>query len=71
MIDENPETPPDSPLTLHDVVESPFYNDLSTPDLGEGDAAYAFALPTPSGGIVRLEDFRGKRPVALVFGSYT
>jgi hypothetical protein len=71
VIDPNPETPPDSPLTLHDVVASPFYDDLSTSKLAEGDPAYPFALPTPNGRLVRLEDFRGEQPVALIFGSYT
>jgi hypothetical protein len=37
-----------------------------------GDLAPDFELRDPSGKtVVRLSDFRGKRPVALVFGSYT
>jgi len=37
-----------------------------------GDAAPDFELQDPEGvARVRLSDFRGKRPVALVFGSYT
>ena len=37
-----------------------------------GDAAPGFALQTPDKKrIVRLSDFAGKRPVVLVFGSYT
>jgi hypothetical protein len=37
-----------------------------------GDLAPDFELQDPSGETaVRLSDFRGKRPVALVFGSYT
>ena len=37
-----------------------------------GDLAPDFELQDPSGEVrVRLSDFRGKRPVALVFGSYT
>lgn len=45
-------------------------NDLKAPKVG--DVAPDFALQDPEGGVaVRLSDFRGKRPVALVFGSYT
>jgi hypothetical protein len=73
-----PETPPDSPLTLQNVMSSPSYRRLMTPTLTPGDAAFAFDLPlldpethTPSGERVRLGDFAGERPVALVFGSYT
>jgi hypothetical protein len=37
-----------------------------------GDLAPDFELRDPTGAAtVRLSDFRGKRPVALVFGSYT
>ncbi len=37
-----------------------------------GDLAPDFELQDPSGETaVRLSDYRGKRPVALVFGSYT
>ncbi len=37
-----------------------------------GDLAPDFELRDPSGStVVRLSDFRGKRPVALIFGSYT
>jgi hypothetical protein len=37
-----------------------------------GDLAPDFALQDPEGRVqVRLSDFRGHRPVALVFGSYT
>jgi hypothetical protein len=37
-----------------------------------GDLAPDFELQDPEGQVrVRLSDFRGKRPVALVFGSYT
>ena len=37
-----------------------------------GELAPDFELQDPSGAVaVRLSDFRGKRPVALVFGSYT
>ena len=41
-------------------------------DLQVGDPAPDFALPTrDKSAIVRLSDFRGEKPVALVFGSYT
>ncbi len=37
-----------------------------------GDIAPGFALLDPSGqNSVRLSDFRGSKPVALSFGSYT
>lgn len=64
--------PPDSPLGLPDVNASPVYRDLSTAKLGVGDDALDFELPVLDGqGTVRLSSFRGIRPVALVFGSYT
>ena len=73
-----PETPPDSPLTLQDVMSSPAFGRLMTPQLAPGDPAFPFDLPLldqeshrPSGTRVRLADFAGVRPVALVFGSYT
>lgn len=73
-----PETPADSPLTLEDVMSSPAYLRLRTPDLEPGEPAFPFDLPLldaathrPSGERVRLGDFAGERPVALVFGSYT
>ena len=73
-----PETPPDSPLTLEDVMSSPSYLRLMTPTLAPGAAAFPFDLPLldgeshrPSGERIRLGDFTGVRPVALVFGSYT
>jgi hypothetical protein len=40
--------------------------------LRRGDVAPDFVLPREDGkGMVRLSDFRGRRPVLLVFGSYT
>ena len=49
-----------------------------TPTLAPGAAAFPFDLPLldgethrPSGERVRLGDFAGVQPVALVFGSYT
>jgi hypothetical protein len=69
---DRPETPPDSPLTLEDVMSSPAYGRLMTPELAPGDPAFPFELPLlDSGDRVRLGDFAGERPVALVFGSYT
>jgi hypothetical protein len=73
-----PRTPADSPLSLDDVMSSPFYAGLMTPELAVGDPAFPFDLPLldpeshrPSGERVRLAGFAGDRPVALVFGSYT
>ena len=73
-----PETPPESPLTLDDVMSSTFHRSLMTPTLAPGDLSFPFDLPLldaathrPSGERVRLADFAGVRPVALVFGSYT
>jgi hypothetical protein len=68
-----PKTPADSPLTMEQALASERYRDLSTPKLAEGDRAYAFELERVDapGERVRLADFAGKRPVALVFGSYT
>ena len=66
-----PETPADSPLTMSDVLASPVYRDLMTPKLRPGDPAYRFELPRDTGEIVRLADYAGRMPVALVFGSYT
>jgi len=73
-----PETPADSPLTLETAMASPLYRQLMAPELRPGQPAFPFALPLldpgthkPSGTVVRLADFAGERPVALVFGSYT
>jgi hypothetical protein len=72
-----PETPSDSPLSLEDVMGSPIYRNLMTPELRPGDSAFPFDLPRldseshgPSGERIRLADLAGT-PVALVFGSYT
>jgi hypothetical protein len=73
-----PETPSDSPLTMEQALASPVYRDLMAPKLAVGDAAFPFELPlldpdthARTGETVRLADFVGRRPVALVFGSYT
>jgi hypothetical protein len=76
-MDEVPATPADSPLTMNDVVSSPSYRDLSTPKLAIGDIAFDFTLPLldlqeqGTGETVTLSSYREKRPVALIFGSYT
>jgi hypothetical protein len=69
--DHVPETPPDSPLEMSDVLRSPAYRDLMTAKLALGDPAFLFELPAPDGRVVWLGDLVGERPVALVFGSYT
>jgi peroxiredoxin len=56
---------------MEDVLASPVYHDLMTPKLAPGDAAYRFELPRDDGELVRLADYAGRMPVALVFGSYT
>lgn len=75
-----PPTPPDSPLTMQDVMTSALYRNLSTAKLGVGDAAAPFTLPRidlrrgvarPTGKTVSLASFTGRKPVALIFGSYT
>ena len=67
-----PETPADSPLTLEQAMALPLYRRLMAPDLRPGEAAFPFELPLLDGtGRVRLADFAGERPVALIFGSYT
>ena len=59
-------------------MSSPEYLRLMTPQIAPGDPAFPFDLPLldaethrPSGERVRLGDFAGVQPVALVFGSYT
>ncbi len=59
-------------------MASPLYRRLMAPELEPGDPAFPFDLPLLdgdthrlSGERVRLADFAGERPVALVFGSYT
>lgn len=74
------DTPPDSPLTLKSLMSHAEYRDLSTPKLAVGDMAFDFELrahdfsdgtDVASGATVRLSAFRGSKPVALIFGSYT
>lgn len=71
MSSPGPETPADSPLTMADVMASPFYGELMTADLSPGDDAFLFELPTPAGELVSLASIVPHRPVALVFGSYS
>ena len=53
-------------------MASPLYRNLMAPELRPGEPAFDFDLPLLDGsGSVRLADFAGQRPVALVFGSYT
>ena len=50
----------------------PMWNVARGGELEPGQPAPDFALPLrDKGGIVRLSDFRGSKPVALIFGSYT
>ena len=63
--------PPDSPLTLADVMAREDYRDLMRAKVGEGDVAPEFDLPLIGGGRARLAALCAAGPVALVFGSYT
>jgi hypothetical protein len=64
--------PPDSPLTLADVMASDDYRNLMTAKVAEGDVAPDFDLAGVGGSSsVRLSDLVARQPVALVFGSYT
>ena len=66
-----------APKTREEVLNSEWHRDLSTPKVGVGDQAVDFFLPTlPSDTAsgpesVRLSDYAGRMPVALIFGSYT
>ncbi len=66
-----------SPKTREEVVNSDEHRDLSTPKLAPGDSAHDFTLPRLdaqyqlTGETVHLADYRGRQPVALIFGSYT
>ena len=73
-------TPEDSPKTPMDVINDPVHRDLATAKLVVGDAAYDFERPLCdfSEGVERateksfhLAAVAEKRPVALIFGSYT
>jgi hypothetical protein len=65
---------------MGDVMTSARYRDLWTARLAPGDTAFDFELPLLAadgsgvqveGRMIRLSSFAGKRPVALIFGSYT
>ena len=58
------------PVDVHDAVEEVMERDETGPKVG--DPAVDFTLKRlRSEERVRLAGFRGKRPVALLFGSYT
>lgn len=65
--------PPDSPLTLADVMGSADYRNLMTAKVAEGDVAPDFDLAGIDGtdSRVQLSALVAKQPVVLVFGSYT
>ena len=63
-----------------EALTSPVYADLWTAKLRLGDVAFDFELPKldfaegtkrATGESVRLSDYAGVKPVALIFGSYT
>ncbi len=73
-------TPDDSPKTPADVLSDPAVQRLGTPDVALGGAAFDFERPLYdfSDGTERatgeqfcLGEAAAKRPVALIFGSYT
>jgi hypothetical protein len=64
--------PIDSPLTLQDVMASAEYRNLMTAKVAVGDVAPDFELPLIDGhGSLRLSSLAARRPVVLIFGSYT
>jgi hypothetical protein len=64
--------PPDSPLTLQDVMSRADYTDLRTAEVAVGDLAPDFELARADrNGTIRLRSLLDELPVALVFGSYT
>lgn len=73
-------TPDDSPMGLPDAMADPVFKNLSTAKLAPGDSAFDFDLPiydfsngsrVSTGRTFQLKTVAAKRPVALVFGSYT
>ena len=73
-------TPEDSPKTPMDVISDPGHQDLATPKLASGDAAFDFTLPVfdfsdgterETDEVFHLLEVAETKPVALIFGSYT
>jgi len=81
--DVRPETSGGQPTTARgpksreEIKASDWYQDLQNPKLRPGDPALDFSLPVLdtnhglTSRVVRLSEFAGQRPVALIFGSYT
>jgi hypothetical protein len=73
-------TPEDSPKTPLDVMADPRHRDLATAKLSAGDRAFDFERPLfdfssgvrkETGRSFHLLEAAARRPVALIFGSYT
>ena len=66
-------TADESPMSFEDVRSSDELTGLRTPDVAAGDRAPDFCLPRlgDAGDEIRLSDYIGHQPVALIFGSYT
>ena len=65
-------TAPDSVMTMAEAMASERYRTLATPTVAPGDPAPDINLAHLDGrGFFRLSEHFGKRPVALIFGSYT
>ncbi len=73
-------TPDDSPRTPADVLSDPAFQRLGTPEVAQGDPAFDFeralydfsdGTERATGRLFRLCEAAAKRPVALIFGSYT
>ena len=64
--------PPDSPLTLQDVMSRADYRDLQTAKVAVGDVAPDFELArVDRNGTVRLRSRLDELPGAPNFGTYT
>ncbi len=73
-------TPEDSPKTPMDVMDDPAHTRLATTELQVGEEAYDFTSPVydfsdgtekSTGEHFHLAEVARKKPVALIFGSYT